>query len=291
MLNELLRDERADVRVVGEHVERRRQLVLRAGRVGRAARAGAAREHRAVKILRAGVVSRPAARHHRVAVVRDAVLEGDVEPPAGEDACEVVDGRLRVGGDGVALRVEHGRAVEVQLVRADREELVDLAGEVLVRALRRALVHVEVVAHRGGERDVAEERAVAAEGVAVERLKIRRHPRGAVDGEVRDDENLVEREGHALAQLRLARQRVREELLLQRVDRVVVAQARRLVGGACRALLRRVVERESQVGPVRAFRGVGDGRVELLVEEGADADLLYVLHVRAVALRPPRRLL
>ena len=87
-----------------------------------------------------------------------------------EDARELVDRGLRVGRDWVALRVENGRAVEVQLVRANREELINLAREVLIRTRRGALVHVEVIAHRGGERHVAEERSVTAEGVAVESL-------------------------------------------------------------------------------------------------------------------------
>src|SRR5918993_855480 len=70
--------------------------------------------------------------HHRVAIVRDAGRNRRSERPSREDACEIVDGTLRVGRDQVALSVQLERPVAVHLVEADGEELQELTRVVLV---------------------------------------------------------------------------------------------------------------------------------------------------------------
>ena len=270
VLNQLLRDERADVRIVEDVVDRVVQVP------GRALARG---QHHAVQQgLRLPVVLGLVG-HHRVDVVRHARSGRGRETPAGEDASEVVDVVLRVGRNRLSLVVELRRAIDIEPHSTDREQLQDLARVVLVRPGARVVVDVEVVPHRRIERDVVEQLAVVAERVAIEDLKVGRHPAWLRDFDAGDDDDLVQRERDALAQLIFAVERVHEEPVLQRVHRVVVA----LTGRSVRAgggVARRRIERQRRIAR--------DRRLELLLEECLEADLADVLD--QLGRRSPRRL-
>src|SRR6266404_240169 len=70
--------------------------------------------------------------HHRVYVVGHAGLRLRSESPPSEDFRKVRHNILIVGRYRIALHVELNRAVDIQLVEADREELKNLAPVILV---------------------------------------------------------------------------------------------------------------------------------------------------------------
>ena len=209
MLNELLADERTDVRVVGDVVERRIQI-------GR--RRQARRHHDAIQeMLRAGIViglrAADDAHHHRIAVVRNPRPERRRENPSGEDAREFLDRRSdRRWGPAGPWPSSCARAVRIEQDQADAEQLQHLARVVFVRlhpgrGIELLVVHhVEIAAHGGVQRDIAQQLPKAAERIGVQQLLIGLHPTGEPHVDARDDEDLSQREGDALAQLVAAEQ-------------------------------------------------------------------------------------
>ena len=129
--------------------------------------------------------------------------------PAGEHARQAGDVGVGVGLDRLAVD-ELRRAVEVDLGEADREELHHLAREVLVGhaaghriGLLVAQVR-EVDAHHRAGRDRLEQRAVVAERVLAEQVHVIGQPVGGRGDRAalgRNDDDLRQRELHALAQL------------------------------------------------------------------------------------------
>ena len=113
---------------------------------------------------------------HRVDVVRHAGARRAAQTQPVKTRAKLFTVVLPVGRDRLTSLVELLRAIRIQPDRADREELEDLARVVLVGPRARVAVHVEVVAHRRVERDLVEQVAIVAEGVAVEDLEVRRHP-------------------------------------------------------------------------------------------------------------------
>src|SRR6185503_2656040 len=93
-------------------------------------------------------------RDHRVAIVSDACAESRSEVPTGKHACKLIHVCLRVSRNGVTLRIARRRAVKVEHVRANREELEHFARKVLVRACSRAETHIEILTHRWCECDL-----------------------------------------------------------------------------------------------------------------------------------------
>ena len=170
-------------------------------------------------------------RHRRdvvARVVRDAEQrDRDVrDVPAGEDELEVVDDRLVVARQRLARhQVVLGRAVLVEELRPDREELHDLAGVVLVRVGLCARGHVQVRAHRRVERDLFEDVPVVPEGVRREDVEVRRELARPRDHVGRCDVDLLQREEHTLPELIAVVQGIREERRVQRPRRVVEAIA------------------------------------------------------------------
>ena len=83
----------------------------------------------------------------------------------------------------------------------------------------------------------------------------------------------MQRKSHTLAQLILARKRVRDESLLYRINRIVVSRhsCLRLPGGTT---LGRIIQREWQVGIVRYHCEVGGRQAELFVEIRPEAHRL-----------------
>ena len=160
-------------------------------------------------------------KHHGVDVVggrtpeiRGGCRAGRLKRPAGEDFRHLGDGRLIVGGDGQPGGIEFERAVGLELIEADGEELHDLARVVLVgRGEQVALVIVgglraaqraEVDAHDRAERDVFEQGAEIAEGAVHKQVVVVRHALRVVEERavnVGDDKELAQGEGDALTEL------------------------------------------------------------------------------------------
>ncbi len=262
-LDELPRYEWADVRMVRNRVERDAQVPVGIG--GRAcrdhrreeallrnrveARVALHEEHFAVRILRAAAVEA------RVGLVRARPAESREHARQADDVAAVVSlHRLPVD--------ELRRAVRVQFVETDGEELHHLARVVLVghAIARRVLLAVaqvrQVEAHHRMERDLIEELAVVAEGVPAEHVEIGSDAALELgDGRVleRDHEDLRQRERDTPAQLILARRGFPPE----RIHHVAVVEA--LTGGEARA-------HGVDVCLVRAAR-----HEELILEPGAVA--------------------
>ena len=142
--------------------------------------------------------------------------------PAGEHPREPLGLHLTKGRDRLTGGVVLYTAIEVQLHEADAEQLRQFARIVLIGTQvgvgggATVAEHREVDAHRRMQRDVLEQRAEVAEGVA------RQHVVEISGGEgqiierthLRDHHDLRERESHALPQLVLAAQGIGEPLLL-----------------------------------------------------------------------------
>ena len=140
---------------------------------------------------------------------RGPIGAGVVVAPAGEDVGVADDGLLVVDGNWQALRVEDERAVGMEAVEAEGEELEDLAGVVFVRDAAGGEVrlvvaqHVEIAAHRGMEGDRFDQVAGVAEGVLEEGVVVVGQGLGAIVERAvfGDDHDLAESEGDALAEL------------------------------------------------------------------------------------------
>ncbi len=156
--------------------------------------------------------------HHLEAEVVGAVGPG--VGPARQRARVLHERLLRVRRRRLAGVVEVHRAIDVELPQPEREELQQLAREVLVgrgvgltiRAgaeltrsvpVTRTPVEpvVQVLAHRRAEHDLAQERAVAAERVPRQQLHPRRHLHTAIHLVGGHHDDLAQGEDHALAQL------------------------------------------------------------------------------------------
>ena len=214
MLDELLGDERTDVRMIEDVVDCPVQILL--SRLTRG-ELDAVEKRLGQRVVLRGVDD------HWIDVVGHAGGRPRRKAPAREHACEIVDRLLRIRGDGLAGCVELRRAVAVHTHGADREELQNLARVVLVGPRARVAIHVEVAAHRRVHGEFEQQLAEVAERVTVEELQVRRHPAWLCNVHARHDENLMECERDALPNLILAVERVHEESVLQRVHRVVVA--------------------------------------------------------------------
>ncbi len=200
-----------------DEVEREAQVLLRRLAAG----ADDTVEQRLRRLL---VVALPGL--HRLVVRRRPIPALRVRVgPAREDLRETLDDRLVVGRDRLQEGVEQHAAVGIELQESDREQLLDLARVVLVGAdvVRRVRLavpeHAQVAPHDRALRDVLEQRAVVAQAVLHEHVVVPGHAQrvGAERrGDVRDDEDLAQREGHALAQLVGFRQHVLPPLLQAR---------------------------------------------------------------------------
>ena len=178
--------------------------------------------------------------HHRAgevlvgpAAAGPAVRRSEVE--AGENAGELGDVAIVVGRNWLAVSIQLAAAVRVEFPQADGEELQVFPGVVFVRIAgdRRIGLLVsgvaQIPAHRGMECHFPQQIAVIPQRVAGQRVVVIRHRLGLLL-EVRvapgNDEDLREREGHALAELVLAADRVAGE---GRGDVVTVDEAVLLV--------------------------------------------------------------
>ena len=209
----------------------------------------------------------PLVRHHRVDVVGDTGSRGGHKAPPGEHASEVIDGVLGVGRDRQPVFIQLDRAIDVQTNGSDGEELQNLARVVLVRSDSAVSVDVEIIPHRGIERDFVQQLPIVSESVAIERLQIRSHPARLSDVEPRDHDDLMQSERDSLTQLICSVQRVHEEPVLQRIHRVVVPHARGAVR-ARRPVARRREQRKRRIARHRCL--------ELLLEERLEADFTHV---------------
>jgi hypothetical protein len=189
----------------------------------------------------AGVTQRRR-RHHVAAQVLAVRAFGPAAPgrgaarrvgPAGQRIGVVADHVVVVGRlAGAAGELPVG----LQQAGAEREQLQQFARIVLVRQ-QLVVVHVvEVLAHHRRQRDLAQHVAVVAEGVVEQVVEVQPQTVGARQFVAADHHDLLQREGHALAQLVGLARRVAIEVPGQRLGRVPVAPA----GGAC--VLRQVAE-------------------------------------------------
>ena len=136
--------------------------------------------------------------------------------PAREDMRETDNFTLAVSVDGLKARVQNQGPVRPHPEEADGEELLDLAGVVLVRDAAHRKIgfvvpqHIEIPTHRRRERGRFEEVAEIAEGSGVELvIEVGERLPAIVERTLgRHDVDLAEGEGDALAQLVRARDRV-----------------------------------------------------------------------------------
>ena len=216
-LDQLPTDEGADVRMVEEGVQRHLQV---GGGAGLAFGDGGAQE----ALFQGGVVL--VVGHHRSRLARvgvggavacaDEALMGQlsaVPAQAGEDAGQADHVVIAVGGNGIAPSILLRRAIQVQLLKPDGEELHHFAGVVLVGRLGDLAGRVktflavadvrQVHAHHGVQGDVLQQLAEVAKGAADQRVVVADQPLGvfADHSGGRHHEDLRQREGHALAQL------------------------------------------------------------------------------------------
>ena len=267
-------DEGACIGMAEDHVQRLLEVRLRA--LPR-------RQHGAVEQpLLVGRVERRPGLHGNAEVAPRAeeapriALVLAAERPARERPREGLHHLLVIGRDRLVLGVQAQRAVRVKLVEADREQLQDLAGVVLVGiepqlgdrlAARR---HVEVDPHGGAERHRLQQLAEVAETVLRQEVEIRRQPLRVVAHvgvHVRDHEELGEREGDPLAELVGSLHGLLEKGPPHQPGRLLLTPRHRLVVGR-------------EMG--------GRGHRELLVEPAREALLLKGLHLARP--RPVRRL-
>jgi hypothetical protein len=78
----------------------------------------------------------------------------------------------------------------------------------------RVVRHIEVITHRRAQRDILKKGAKVGERIGEQHVLIGGHSIRFIDLNIGDDENLLECECHALAQLIRTGQRVNEELAL-----------------------------------------------------------------------------
>ncbi len=184
--------------------------------------------------LRVGVVQVRVERHRVDPVVAGVGAVGRgaghlVDVPTGVDALELVDDRLVVGGQRAAGAVLR-RAVLVEQLGPDREELHDLARVVLVRVVLRGRVHVQVLAHRRVQRLLVQDVPVVAERVLVEDAQVRRHLERVAGARPRRRRRSCGAPRPRAGAAGRAVERVGEEPVLDPVRRVVVPVARVVAG-------------------------------------------------------------
>ena len=173
----------------------------------------AGQDHVIEQALLAGVMARGHLAH-RVNPVRSraeggVVGAGVIVIPARERVREADDRVLVVGGDELALGIEHQRAIRVHAIEPDGEELLDLPRVVFVRNAARRLVglviaqHVEIAAHRRVQGHVFEQGACVAEGIGQQHVVVIADRVGAIGERAGggDDQDFAERECDALAEL------------------------------------------------------------------------------------------
>jgi hypothetical protein len=149
--------------------------------------------------------------HHRPPheLGRRVALARPVVPPAGEHPRQVRHRVLRVGLDRLAVAAQPQRAVDIQLVEPDREQLHHLARIVLVglaaggRIFLLVAGRVQVIAHRRVQGHLFEQRPIASEGLRGQQIPVARELEllvGAGDAVEADDEDLGQGQRHALSQ-------------------------------------------------------------------------------------------
>ena len=295
-LDQLPADEGADVRMVEQGVERDLQVAGGAAAGRDAALPGLAGEQ---ALLQQRVLSRIGL--HALQVDAPVAVSAVVGPAgaqlclgqlavregpavAGEDPCQRHHVGIAVGLDRSSAGVGHHAAVRSQLMQADGEELHQLAGEVLVGQAAAGgvfllVAHVrQVQAHRRRQRDLLDQVAEIAEGLAVQQVEIAgvgacMQPQAVVM--LRDHEDLVQREGGARAQLVRRLAGMAPEMVSDLV-RVVLRAARPVFRTEVVAGLDRADEvgrgRQGQL-PVDPGGQSGDGELLDLAGQGAEAGL------------------
>ena len=112
---------------------------------------------------------------------------------------------LGVGGNRIAGAIQDGRAIDIQLVETQAEELHDFARVVFVGVLADGglvvVDHVQVVAHRRRQRDVFHDVVIIAERVFVERAQVIRVAQRIADLVRADHPQFVQRQTGAAAEL------------------------------------------------------------------------------------------
>src|SRR5688500_18989623 len=96
--------------------------------------------------------------HHRVDIIRDSVYTilafgSTIVIPSRKSLRVIVYCLLAIARDALAIRRELRRAIRIQHVSTNTEQLKDLTRVILVRALPRAARHVEIVSHGGAQGD------------------------------------------------------------------------------------------------------------------------------------------
>ena len=225
-LDQLSRNERADIRVIEDIVERRLEVLLR----GLTIRQDRLRDTRiAQQFLRARRVLLRVRLHRlnlgRVGALRRREERSSGVVPTGEDVGEALDHGLVVGRKGIAGPVHRHAPVRVQLDEPDREQLHELAGVILVgpdvarRVGLPVAEHVEERSHRRVQGDVFDQLAEVTERAAGEQVVVVRGRKRHLEqlAVLRDDHDLRKREGDALAQLIGSAHRMLEPDVLARV--------------------------------------------------------------------------
>ena len=170
-------------------------------------------------------------RHHVATVVLAIRALGPAAPEGG------TAGRVGPAGQCERIRTDHRvvvvrraassgeRAVGIELAGADREQLKQLAREVLVRLVAVVVDVVQVVTHHRRQRDGLQDVAVVAERASEQCVVVVAQAVGAVQVDAAHHQDLLERPGHALAQLVGLCHGVAVEIPQQGPGRVVVAPA------------------------------------------------------------------
>ncbi len=233
--NQSRRDERCDIGMRHEAVDDAIDVAVeRGGRVGRRRQ-----HHAAEQRLRAGVVVtglRRCAGHgwHDVDPEVVVVIQTCVGP-SGERPRVLDERGLAIGRSGLARRVQAHRAVLVELPQAEGEQLHQLTSVVLVRHRRRRTVGtrdgvvgapiesvVQVLGHRRTQGHLADQGLEVAKRIAREQPHPRRQLAAAFVLVGRDDDDLAEREDHALAELVMPVGHVQEERIANGIHMRVV---------------------------------------------------------------------
>ena len=198
------------------------QFQLGIGADGRLASVGGDGEAVEQHLLIVGMIGRPHGHRPVIRAVDDDHACGGqcrnrhcrrIDIPASEHVRERLDRRLIVGDDRQPIGIQLDRAIRVQRIEADREELQHLAGIVFIARGKgrgnRLLVapHVQILPHDRVQRDIFEQLAEIAEGVIGEHVVVGRQPRRLGIDRVFDPghhENLAVGKRHPLPQLVVA---------------------------------------------------------------------------------------
>ncbi len=228
MLDQLLADEWRHVGMVEQTVECR-------GACGRAA--GAGRNADAEEAARAGFMLRGVDRHRQLHPVRRRVV-GIGEGVAGPHLRALRDVGLCVGGHGIAAGHDQ-RAVHIELIQADGEQLHQFARVVLIRYRPGRWIGLDaaeegqVQAHGDAGGYTLHEIAIIAKRALPQHVEVRcHHERPPAAGEPVDAHHpLVEqRQSHALAQDVAAAHELRPDHRVEAIERVDVGRGGVAVG-------------------------------------------------------------